>query len=149
MGRSPGEASDNVTWRASHVSKTDVGTDERDAERGEVEPRRIAQQEQGGDDDRQPHDVTRECGDARRLRGAVRGPRDEVRGGEEVREHDRQSERGADRALYALDETGDEHDRGTDEQPALDEVERDVALYGRDCVHGLPSSSRSMRARYW
>ena len=50
-------------------------------------------------------------------------------------------------AVPAADEAGDERRRRGDEQPALHHVDRDVAFYGRGRVHGLPSSSRAIRAR--
>ena len=62
-------------------------------------------------------------------------------------EHDGEGDRRAERTVGAAHEAGDDHDDGREEQPSLHHVDRDVALYGRGRVHGLPSSSRAMRAR--
>ena len=78
----------------------------------------------------------------------LRGPTDAQRGDEEVHRDDRERDRDADHTVDARDERADARcASGGDEHAAPDEVERDVALYGRDRVHGFPSSSRAIASR--
>src|SRR5215831_21309064 len=107
-----------------------MGDEQRQGQDDDVDP---SEQRPGGEDhdeDRHhPEEEAAERDGKERVAPAARSPLEHGRGGEEVQDEDTETEGGAGRSVHSPSQTGDENDRGSDHQPATDEVGRDPSLY--------------------
>jgi hypothetical protein len=120
--------------------------EQHDREAGEVDIG--LDQEDRADDNEHPHGEAAEGDHTDRGGTSLARPRKAQRARQEVARDERECRRRAREPVDATPRVGHEQHRRRHQRGSTHEVEADVTLYRRDRVHGFPSSSYSMRARY-